>query len=133
MRAILLMIIFSPSVYAKGIEGTNWKVKSYKIVGEESTWSKEEAEVLAGKSVTFAKSQFKLGANSCKLKITSAVDDHRWTVGETNPCTGDNLRGNVYMMDYENCQARFPAQVAMPSPTQAVAFGDGISICLEKK
>lgn len=133
MRFLIAVLLFPTFAFAKGIEGTNWKVKSYKIIGDESTWSTEEAEAVAGKSVSITKNQFKIGGTACKLKITSAVDDRRWTVGETNPCTGDKLKGNVYMMDYENCEARFPAQVAMPNEKQAVAFGDGISICLEKR
>lgn len=133
MRALLVLLFLSPFVHARGIEGTNWKVKSYKIIGEESAWSPEDAEGVAGKSVSFQKNKFKFGGTSCPLRITSSTDDYRWTVGETNPCTGEKLKGPVYLMTYENCDARFPSQIALPKPNQAIAFGGGISICLEKK
>ncbi len=133
MPAIFILLFLTQAVFAKGIEGTNWKVKSYKIIGEESAWSPEDAEGVAGKSVSFLKGKFKFNGETCPLRITSSTDDYRWTVGETNPCTGEKLRGPVYLMTYENCEARFPSQIALPKPDQAIAFGGGISICLEKK
>jgi hypothetical protein len=119
--------------FARGLDGTKWKVKLHKLTGEEPAWTDEEAAAVTGKTVSFSKDKFKIGETSCKLKITPQQDGKRWTAGETNPCTGDEkLRGMVYALSYENCPARFPGTIAL-SEKQAVAFGDGVSFCLEKK
>lgn len=132
MRFVIALFFVSPFVSAKGLDGSSWKVKSFKLIGEEPSWTDEEAEAVKGQSVSFTKSKFKMGGQSCKIKITSATDDRRWTTGEINPCTDEKLRGNVYIVSYEDCDARFPGQIALPEPGQAVAFGDGVSFCLGK-
>jgi|GEM_PF-5285511 len=133
MRTILILFFVCGPVFAKGLDG-KWKVKSYKISGEEPAWTSADAEEVSGKTVSFSKDKMKLGEASCKMKVTPMQEGRRWTAGETNPCSGDPLKGMmVYSLSYEECSARFPGFVAMVEGGKAVAFGEGVSFCLEKK
>lgn len=132
MRALLLILCIPTFVYAKGLEGTQWKVRSHKIVGDDPSWTNEEAEGVTGKTVSFRNGQFKMGKVSCKMKITPQQDARNWTAGEKDPCDGEDLKGRVYSLTLDNCDARFPGTVAL-TDKHAVAFGAGVSFCLEKK
>ena len=133
MRALLLIVFIQACFsHAKGLEGTQWKVRSHKIFGDDPSWTNDEAEAVTGKTVSFGKGQFKIGKASCKMKITPQQDGRNWTAGEKDPCDGENLKGRVYSLTLDNCEARFPGTVAL-TEKHAVAFGAGVSFCLEKK
>lgn len=130
---ILVFIVFCWSgAMAKGLEGSTWRVKSHKLVGEEPSWTNEEAESVTGKTVSFGKGSFKMGATTCKLKATPQQDGRSWTAGEKDPCDGESLKGRVYSLSLDDCGARFPGFIVL-TEKHAVAFGSGVSFCLEKK
>ncbi len=132
MHFVLVIFLFSSlPVFAKGLEGS-WKVKTHKLVGEEPAWTKAEAGQLTGKTIIFSKDKIKIDGTSCKMTSTPQRDGRNWTAGETNPCNGEELSGRVYALSYDNCPQRFPGLVAL-TEKQIVAFGEGVSFCLEKK